>query len=77
MLVSSIGYFNNRNIAVDTDYTVNTQFVKTNLHAGFGHVATNTPNTQYNLFSRIGESLKELFSHEKSEKNEEKFSVIV
>ena len=75
MLVSSIGYFNNRN-SVEVNRSVNIPVVKTNLHAGFGHVENETPITQGNLFSRLGESLKELFSHEKSDKKEETLSVI-
>ena len=75
MLVSSIGYFNKRN-AAGKDYSVNSQVMKTNLQAGFGHVENETPITQKNLFSRIGESFKTLFSHEKSDKKEENLSVI-
>lgn len=76
MLVSSIGYFNNRNLA-GKDYSVNTQIMKTNLQAGFGHVQNTTPNIQENLFSRLGEAFKALFSHEKSDTNEKIVSVIV
>lgn len=75
MLVSSIGYFNNRN-SVEVNRSVNIPVVKTNLHAGFGHVENEAQITQENIFLRLGESLKELFSREKSDKKKETLSVI-
>ena len=75
MLVSSIGYFNNRNNA-QKNYSVNTQIMKTSLHAGFGHVQDNEIPVEKSALSQAIDSLKSMFSKNKNEKSEN-ISVII
>ena len=76
MLVSSIGYFNNRNNA-HKNYSVNTQIMNTSLRAGFGHVQDNETPIEKNILSQVIDKFKAMFSNNKNEKNDNSVSVIV
>ena len=75
MLVSSIGYFNNRNNAIKV-HSANSRITRTD-NAGFGHVQNDVPNVEKNVFLTLSESFKKLFSHEKADKKKETVSVVV
>lgn len=75
MLVSSIGYFDNRNITAK-DYSVNSRITRFDIY-GFGHVQNNNYQSEKNIFSNMVKSIKSLFSGEKSDKNKKSVSVLV
>lgn len=75
MLVSSIGYFNNRNIG-GKEYPVNSRVIKTDNSAGFGHDQNNEIQVEKNLLEKLIDSCKSLFTSEKSDNKEKSISVI-
>lgn len=75
MLVSSIGYFDNRN-SVIRDSSVNNKSIKSDMNYGFGHDNSENLLVEKNIFSRVIDSVKSLFSAEKQDKKDNSFTVM-
>lgn len=71
MLVSSIGYFNQRGVSL-RDYSSKNQGSRINSSAGFGQVnEVNVPKNK-NIFVMLADSIKSVFSSNKQDLNSKK-----